>query len=241
MIMKRFYHAILACGVFAAVVAAVSCTKDATGGGGGGYNGEPEVNHDMDGILRRNYLWNEEYATLSPDFGLPYDEFLDGVLMRMRTNDLDKKFRNGRWQLYSNIQRLSPVSRTALSADIDSQFPKEPVYGFGIVSLAIISYTDNGGAETGQYGFAVMAVYPDSPMARAGLGRGTIINQVDGQWITAGNLNTVYSKLLAPNGAATLSVADNQGGFGVSEHKLTAELIYENPVLYRDVLEYGEH
>lgn len=241
MIMKRFYHAILACGVFAAVVAAVSCTKDATGGGGGGYNGEPEVNHDMDGILRRNYLWNEEYATLSPDFGLPYDEFLGDVLMRMKTNDLDKKFRNGRWQLYSNIQRLSPVSRVALSADIDSQFPKEPVYGFGIVSLAIISYTDNGGAETGQYGFAVMAVYPDSPMARAGLGRGTIINQVDGQWITAGNLNTVYSKLLAPNGAATLSVADNQGGFGVSEHKLTAELIYENPVLYRDVLEYGEH
>ena len=45
-------------------------------------DGEPEVNHDMDGILRRNYLWNEEYATLSPDFGLPYDEFLDGVLMR---------------------------------------------------------------------------------------------------------------------------------------------------------------
>jgi hypothetical protein len=78
--MKRFYHAILACGVFAAVVAAVSCTKDATGGGGGGYNGEPEVNHDMDGILRRNYLWNEEYATLSPDFGLPYDEFLGDVL-----------------------------------------------------------------------------------------------------------------------------------------------------------------
>ena len=36
-------------------------------------------------------------------------------------------------------------------------------------------------------------------------------------------------------------MADNQGGFGVSEHKLTAELIYENPVLYRDVLEYGEH
>lgn len=58
------------------------------------------------------------------------------------------------------------MSRVALSADIDSQFPKEPVYGFGIVSLAIISYTDNGGAETGQYGFAVMAVYPDSPMAR---------------------------------------------------------------------------
>lgn len=84
MIMKRFYHAILACGVFAAVVAAVSCTKDATGGGGGGYNGEPEVNHDMDGILRRNYLWNEEYATLSPDFGLPYDEFLGDVLMRMK-------------------------------------------------------------------------------------------------------------------------------------------------------------
>lgn len=151
----------------------------------------------MDGILRRNYLWNEEYATLSPDFGLPYDEFLDGVLMRMRTNDLDKKFRNGRWQLYSNIQRLSPVSRTALSADIDSQFPKEPVYGFGIVSLAIISYTDNGGAETGQYGFAVMAVYPDSPMARAGLGRGTIINQVDGQWITAGNLNTQAARVEA--------------------------------------------
>ena len=101
------------------------------------------------------------------------------------------------------------MSRTALSADIDSQFPKEPVYGFGAVSLAIISYTD-AGKETGQYGFAVMAVYPDSPMARAGLGRGTIINQVDGQWITAGNLNAVYSKLLAPNGAATLSVADNQ-------------------------------
>jgi len=41
MIMKRFCHAILACGVFAAIVAAVSCTKDATGGGGGGYDGEP--------------------------------------------------------------------------------------------------------------------------------------------------------------------------------------------------------
>lgn len=40
----------------------------------GGYGGEPEVNHDMDGILRRNYLRNEEYETLSPDFGLPYDE-----------------------------------------------------------------------------------------------------------------------------------------------------------------------
>ena len=43
MIMKRFYHAILACGVFAAVVAAVSCTKDATGGGGGGTKATMEV------------------------------------------------------------------------------------------------------------------------------------------------------------------------------------------------------
>ena len=108
MIMKRFYHAILACGVFAAVVAAVSCTKDATGGRGGGYNGEPEVNHDMDGILRRNYLWNEEYATLSPDFGLPYDEFLGDVLMRMKTNDLDKKFRNGK--VAALFQHPAPLS-----------------------------------------------------------------------------------------------------------------------------------
>ena len=38
MIMKQFCHAILACGVFAAIVAAASCTKDATGGGGGGYD-----------------------------------------------------------------------------------------------------------------------------------------------------------------------------------------------------------
>lgn len=35
MIMKRFCHAILACGVFAAIVVAASYTKDATGGGCG--------------------------------------------------------------------------------------------------------------------------------------------------------------------------------------------------------------
>ena len=49
MIMKRFYHAILACGVFAAVVAAVSCTKDATGGGGGGEASAKTVTNSLGG------------------------------------------------------------------------------------------------------------------------------------------------------------------------------------------------
>ena len=113
MIMKRFYHAILACGVFAAVVAAVSCTKDATGGGGGGYNGEPEVNHDMDGILRRNYLWNEEHATLSPDFGLPYDEFLGDVLLDGKVYISAKELREmyvRESRVFSACQRLEHMS-----------------------------------------------------------------------------------------------------------------------------------
>ena len=151
MIMKRFYHAILACGVFAAVVAAVSCTKDATGGGGGGYNGEPEVNHDMDGILRRNYLWNEEYATLSPDFGLPYDEFLDGLVKasgietptREDRSKIDKK-RKGKGSNKDWKSPSDPDSRITKMKDGRTHLAHKAEHAVDMETGAVVAVTLQG-------------------------------------------------------------------------------------------------
>lgn len=239
--MTKFIRASLFFALTVLLTATVSCTKDTTGGGSGGFEGDSEVNHDMDGLLRKNYLWNEEYATLTPDFSLSYDEFLSDLLMSMKTNTLDKKLRNGKYRLYSNIQRLSPVSRAAISADIDDKFQKEKVFGFGAFSVAIFSFNEIGGQATGLYGFAVMGVYPDSPMQRAGIRRGSMITQVNGQNITNRNLNSVYSQLLAPGQVTTLTLSENRGEEGVFEHRLTSELMYENPVLYTDVITEGSH
>lgn len=50
-----------------------------------------EINYLVDDYLKRMYLWNKEYKTLTPDFTLAYDKFVKQTLVSMRTNNLDKK------------------------------------------------------------------------------------------------------------------------------------------------------
>ena len=50
---------------------------------------DSEINLLVDEFLKKYYLWNDEYKTLTPDFTLSYSDFLNNTLMCMKTNTLD--------------------------------------------------------------------------------------------------------------------------------------------------------
>ena len=84
-------------------------------------------------------------------------------------------------------------------------------------------------SNTGNYFFVVSYVYPDSPAAQAGIKRGDIIMQLDGQDINDDNyLNALY------NSTISLGIGELQAeGISLKEDPiaLTAVKMYEDPVI----------
>lgn len=188
-----------------------------------------EVNAKVDQYLSEMYLWNDEYKTLDLDYSKNYEEFFYGALGSMKTNTLDKRpTADGRYSLFSYIEKRNIISSTRSTKWVD----KELAYNFGITGLSAVSI----GTQTDYtIYFFVQGVYPDSPAERAGIKRGSIIVQINGELLTNNNINQYYVDLLMPNSSLSLKITEELRGGGVKESTITSEAMYCNPVLMSKV------
>lgn len=77
-------------------------------------------------------------------------------------------------------------------------------------------------------------VYPNSPAARAGLERGDIVLEIDGQRMGTDNYYELYSQ---PQYNVTLGAYDEEDGMRITDEtlSLSAEVIETDPVIYQEV------
>lgn len=206
----------------------------------------PAVNQYFDDFLANYYLWNAEYKAMERDFSLPYvndsqNNFFVKSLKRLGqttgANNLD--YKNG--HLYSYVTR-TPSTRTAATRAAgeeidhsDQGIEKTMTDSYGIVNMIAINFVDQYNQSTGTYGLGISAIYPGSPAEKAGLQRGDIIAQIDGQDIT--NYTAAYYDLVAPAAGSTITVGLNEPG--IPTHTLTTTRLYPTPVLAHDVFEVG--
>lgn len=186
------------------------------GSSSGGTGADTELNKQVDKILEYYYLWNGEYQQMSRDLSLDYisssDNFLKRTLLEMTTNDLDKKRQsNGSYSVYSYLMR-TPLTKAVAGTTrgVSHGVVKEKEYGFGIAGLMGVRFVDGNNQPTGEYGLVITSVYPDSPASEAGFRRGTFFAQYNDAAITAANLNSVYSTLIAPGGSRTVKLTENR-------------------------------
>lgn len=209
--------------------------------GSGGSGADAELNRMVDEYLVVNYLWNNDYKQLSRDLSLDYvsaqQNFLKTTLLGMTTNTLDKKKSGSGYRVYSYLNRTAKTKASHTSrAGVNHPVTREEEYNFGIADMTIVSYS-SGGAATGQYAFAISAVYPGSPAAEAGIKRGTMIQKIDNTAIDRSNYESLYYMLLAPGGARTVTVTEH--ATDARPVTLRARLLYPSPVIYEEVIEAG--
>ena len=206
----------------------------------------PAVNQYFDDFLANYYLWNAEYKAMERYFSLPYvndseKNFFVQSLKRLGqttgANNLD--YKNG--HLYSYVTR-TPSTRTAATRAAgeeidhsDQGIEKTMTDSYGIVNMIAINFVDQYNQSTGTYGLGISAIYPGSPAEKAGLQRGDIIAQIDGQDIT--NYTAAYYDLVAPAAGSTITVGLNEPG--IPTHTLTTTRLYPTPVLAHEVFEAG--
>ena len=216
-----------------------------------------EVNRIIDEYLGKNYLWNDDYKELSRDLSIPfvdtYENFLETTLMSMTTNTLDKKKHmvgydsHGNpmyeYMLYSYVSR---IQKGRVSRDIPTMSgvnhgikKDEMIRSYGLSRITGIHFVDDMGNATGEYGFAVQAVYPNSVASTFGVKRGTIITQIDGKKITDSNYASSYLKLLnATHSNIKLMVEFPDS---ISEVFLTSTMLDPTPILVNKVFEDGAY
>lgn len=197
-----------------------------------------EVNRQVDEYLKEMYLWNDEYKTLPLDFTKNYEDFFYDALGSMKTNTLDKRpAGNGKYTLFSYIEKKNPIGTTRTGTQIE----REQEYSFGFTGMIAVMISSDK-----KYAFCIQGVYPDSPASAAGIRRGTYISKVNGQAITESNVQSLFLDLMFPESTPTLNLTE----FIIHEDNttetkempaITAKAMYKNPILYRDIIETGEH
>lgn len=216
-----------------------------------------EMNSVIDEFLENYYLWNDEYKELSRDLTIPYmdfyENFLKTTLMGMTTNTLDKKKQiidyDGYgnpvydYNLYSYVDR---IARSKTSRSIDASLgvnhgvkKSEEIKSFGFSRLAVLDVVDDEGYSTGACKFVVQAVYPNSSASTFGVGRGTIITQIDGKDITGANYSSQYLNLLYPTKSNVKLLVEFPDS--ISEVILTSTMLDPTPIYVNKVIEDGEN
>lgn len=193
---------------------------------------DEEVNSAVDQYLKERYLWNDEYNTLTPDFSLAYDEFLENTLMSMRTNTLDKKRYtdgNGKsyYALFSFIQKIDPDLQSTRNA-IEK---KTKEYNFGFVDMLPVRYEKSPHSGIYNVLLAVQGVHPESSAAQAGIKRGTEITHVNGRILTESNWLNYYYSLRLPASSTSLQVTD----WDEKTYQINSGPIYPNPIIHSQV------
>lgn len=199
------------------------------------------VNREVDKYLSENYLWNDEYKALTKDFNQNYENFFYGNLLKMNTNNLDKRpYTNNEgkteYHLFSYIQKLPDISATRAI-----EIEKELAYSFGITGITPVAI----GSQTDYtIYFCIQGINPDSPASEAGLKRGAMISLVNGSKITDNNFNEYYYNMLIPDAAISYTLTEDiieEGQVaGTKEYPLTSRAMYANPVIFSKVCEEYE-
>lgn len=206
-----------------------------------------EMNQTIDDYLAGYYLWNDDYKGMTRDLTIPYvdsyDNFLQTTLMQMTTNKLDKKrTSSGDYYLYSYIDRKEKKPRSKAASGVTHGIEKDDkVQSYGFSKLSGVKFVNEDGSDTGNFGFVVQSVYPQSVAGTFGLSRGTFVYEVDGEVITQRNYASLYLELLQPTRSnVTLWVGD---GTPESEREvtLTATGIEATPIMRNEVIEAGGH
>lgn len=198
---------------------------------------DDEINYAIDEYLKKMYLWNDEYMTLTPDFTLAYDQFLENTLMSMNTNTLDKKLytnSSGKssYSLFSFIQKLDPDLQSTRS----TTEKKVLEYNFGIVDMLPVKYRKTANSPIYVL-LAVQGVYPGSSAYQAGIKRGTEITHINGQILTENNWFDYYYSLRLPSRSMSLEVKDYQE----ETYNINSGPIYPNPIILSQVKQIGSH
>lgn len=173
---------------------------------------DQELKDWMVDYMKKNYLWNEALANVTPDYTLSYDAFLTKILVDIAAqgdiNHDDGHWENGeRKYFYSNILRYE--EKTSSTASV-TRGTREMTEGSGITSV-FVYYRDDTAQNCV---FVLGGVAPTSPAGQAGLKRGDTIEKVGGEWIGTdpSQYNAAFNRMVYPTGEVTVSVVDASGG-----------------------------
>lgn len=198
-----------------------------------------KVNTKVAEYLKANYLWNDEYKTLTLDYTKNYEDFFYESLKSMKTNTLDKKPYKGDdgntyYRLFSYIRKKNPVTKTRAKL-----VEKELSYSFGITGITPF------GIGKDSVCFVIQGVYPDSPATAAGLKRGSIIGKVNNERLNESNWIGKYYALQMPDAISSLTLTEMEIIKGklkeIKNISLTSDAIYLNPVITSKVAEIDGH
>lgn len=207
------------------------------------------------------YLWNEEYRELNmdPSLEIGASDFLlmglegvnnfkgedglpinieDGGYVRGYNLETHEEVDTEEREYFSNIQQVGSSfvqSRAATRA-------KTTLNGLGFYDLRP-AYLDE--AQT-KIGIAPLAVYPNSPAAKAGITRGTYINRVNGAKLTSFNYETLVRQLSIGSGTvevgtAIITTEEDENGVPIinedgPSYTLTAASYDDSPIYCNKVL-----
>lgn len=207
------------------------------------------------------YLWNEEYRSLNmdPSLEIGASDFLlmglegvnsiqgenglpvnieDGGYKRGYDLDTHEEYDTEEREYFSNIQQVGSSfvqSRAATRS-------KTTLNGLGFYDLRA-TYLDEAQSKIA---VAPLAVYPNSPAAKAGITRGTYINRVNGAKLTSFNYETLVQQLSIGSGTvevgtAIVSTEEDESGVPIvnedgPSYTLTAASYDDSPIYCNKVL-----
>ena len=191
------------------------------------------LNEYMHSILKKDYLWADEYSGLDVDMSLPYTEFLPVHLLSMNTNIEDGGvYRSylgtsaGTRYIYSSIHEVAAGTKAAV---------QNTGLGFGPMISSLMPW--NG------YGLSVGYVHEGSPAYKAGMKRGDTIYEVNGRQLASEeDCNKYYNELYqSPSGSYTLKFFRDADINTEYTSTVSVSSYDYNPVLYKAVLGGGSH
>ncbi len=201
----------------------VETDTDESSGGAGEYT---EVNNWSDDILLEKYLYNEEYATMTRDVSLDYDEFISSTLSSMTTNVLDRKvYSSGSSEIFTYITQ--EYETKSLSSDEDR-------YAVGYGSIYSFFYYVTISSSQSLNVLSFESIYPDSPISKAGITRSDVFYLINGERITTSNMSTLTSLIESPSLGDKLELTDV---YNNTTYTLMAESILTTPIIESQIIE----
>ncbi|MFI3278773.1 MAG: S41 family peptidase [Rikenellaceae bacterium] len=184
----------------------------------------------MDELLCSYYLYAEEYASITRDTDMMYDDFLETTLTSMQTNTLD--YKNG--YLYSFVTR---TARSAASLSSRSSAIPDSGMSLGFVSFTLTTYGSSNSVALG-----VNGVYKESSAEEIGFVRGYFITHVNGEELTTSNYYDSAVALLYPSDSTPVELTVELTTSALVSSSLTAQTVSisaketeYNPVLKSEI------
>lgn len=201
-----------------------------------------EINTYMHEILKKDYLWADEYSKLTPDLTVNFSDYLNTHLTQLGDVNIEdggyaKAYASnpGERFIYSYFQEVTAVQTKASS-----------FYGIGVGPFFSSDVSNVFGKPSESViGLSVSYVHQSSPAANAGLKRGDTIYSVNGSTITKANYKSYMTSLYAsPSGVYNFKVLRFDGGATPNSYDIngvnTGSYVY-SPVLCQNVLLKDEH